>query len=164
MSDNFFGHYKEFVVVPKEENEEGWEEAFVPEDYAMHFILTFSLYDSCISSWSEADKYHVNAENSLKKVVAELNAKRKNLLRLELLELADGKTYFVLALSWKDRKHDEQAVRDKIRTFLEKDFSTDLLIGEMWYQLIGAKGKFERRLFTYTMEKYVPPSFEITRN
>ncbi len=162
MSENFFGQYKEFVVVPKEESKEGLEEDFVPEDYAIHFILTFSLYDSCISSWTEALKYHVNVENSLKKVVAELNAKKKNLLRLEVLELVDGKTYFVLALSWKDMKQDEQAVRDKIRTFLDKDFSTDLLIGEMWYQLIGGKGKFERRLFTYTMEKYEPRSEPLT--
>ncbi|MED4784634.1 hypothetical protein [Brevibacillus choshinensis] len=158
MSENFFGHYKEFVVVPKEEKEEGMEEVFVPEDYASHYILTFSLYDSCISSWKEADKFHVNAENSLKKVVAQLNAKKKSLVRLELLEIDDEITYFVLALSWKEGNNNEQNMRGRIQVFLEKDFSTDLLIGETWYQLIGAKGKFERRLFTYTMEKYEPRS------
>lgn len=158
MSENFFGQYKEFVVVPKEEKEEGMEEVFVPEDYACHYILTFSLYDSCISSWKDADKFHVDAINSLKKVVAELNAKKKNVVRLELLEIDDEKTYFVLALSWKEMRNNEQNVRDRIHTFLEKDFSTDLLIRETWYQLIGAKGKFERRLFTYTMEKYEPRS------
>ncbi|MDF2684509.1 MAG: hypothetical protein K0R47_5699 [Brevibacillus sp.] len=164
MSENFFGHYKEFVVVPKGEKEEGIEEEFVPEDYASHYILTFSLYDSCISSWKEADKFHVDAEHSLKKVVAELNAKKKSLVRLELLEIDDEKMYFVLALSWKERKNSEQTVRDRVQSFLEKDFSTDLLIGETWYQLIGAKGKFERRLFTYTMEKYEPRSSDSYEN
>ncbi|GED33203.1 hypothetical protein BCE02nite_43440 [Brevibacillus centrosporus] len=154
MSENFFGNYKEFVVIPMEENEEGIEEVFVPQDYSIHYILTFSLYDSCISSWREASKYHLDAEKSLRKVVEELNAKKKGIVRLELLEIDDKTTYFVVALSWKDQKEEEEAVRRNIQYFLEKDLSTDLLIGEKWYQLIGAKGKFERRLFAYNMEKY----------
>lgn len=156
MSEHFFGQYKEFVVVPKEAKDEGGEEAFTPQDYAAHYILAFSLYDSVIACWREAAKYHVDAEKSLLKVVADLNAKKRAVLRLELLEIEPKKTYFVLALSWKDGKEEEQAVQARIHSFLEKDFSTDLLIGEMWYQLIGAKGRFERRLFTYTLEKYVP--------
>ncbi|MFD2370985.1 hypothetical protein ACFSO0_13740 [Brevibacillus sp. GCM10020057] len=156
MSENFFGQYKEFVVVPKESKDEGGEGAFTPQDYAAHYILTFSLYDSGIACWREAAKFHVDVEKSLHKVVADLNTKKRAVLRLELLEIDPEKTYFVLALSWRGGEEEEPAVLARIHSFLEKDFSTDLLIGERWYQLIGDKGKFERRLFVYTLEKYVP--------
>ncbi|ELK42729.1 hypothetical protein D478_06954 [Brevibacillus agri BAB-2500] len=73
---------------------------------------------------------------------------------LQILEMEEDQSYFVLALSCKTASDQEQAVMNRITHLLEKDFATDLLIGETWYQLIGTKGKFERKLFSYSIQPY----------
>lgn len=153
MSENFFDKYKEFVVVPKKEQED-MTQAFDPRGYSKHFIVTFSLYDSFISCWREAKKYQIEAGKSIEKVVRDFNAKKNGSYRLQVLEFEEDNSYFVLALSCKKNMESEEAIKDTISNLLERDFSNDLLIGETWYQLIGFKGKFERRLFTVTVMKY----------
>ncbi|KMZ40085.1 MULTISPECIES: hypothetical protein [Bacillales] len=153
MSDPFFSNYKAFVVVPADEKQMG-PEPFSPNDYASHFILTFSLYDAVISSWREATKYKVQAKKGLSNVIEGFNAKRRGTARLHLLEMEEDQAYFVLALSLKIQKDNEKAVMETITNLLDKDFATDLLIGETWYQIIGAKGKFERKLFSYNVQPY----------
>ncbi|GEB34679.1 MULTISPECIES: hypothetical protein [Brevibacillus] len=156
MSDRFFGNYKAFVVIPAKEKGAG-PKAFDPSDYSRHFILTFSLYDSLITCWKEAGKFKVQPRQGLARVIDAFNLKHDGTAYLQMLEMEDDQPYFVLALSCKSAADHEQAAINRITQLLEKDFATDLLIGETWYQLIGAKGKFERKLFSYNIQPYAQP-------
>lgn len=152
MSENFFDKYQEFVVAPPDEKADRTE-PFNPQGYTKHYILTFSLFDSLISCWREAKKYHIDVRKSLEKAVGHFN-KKNGSVHLQILELEEEKAYFVLALSCATTEENEEEVPPAITSLLEKDFANDLLIGETWYQLIGFKGKFERRLFSYTSKAY----------
>ncbi|MED3499722.1 hypothetical protein [Brevibacillus agri] len=153
MSDRFFGNYKAFVVIP-EKKQKAEPKAFDPSDYTRHFVLTFSLYDSLIANWKEAAKFKVQPRQGLARVVDDFNLKHGGDAYLQILEMEEDQSYFVLALSCKTASDQEQAVMNRITHLLEKDFATDLLIGETWYQLIGTKGKFERKLFSYSIQPY----------
>lgn len=153
MSDRFFGNYKAFVVIPEKE-QKGVPKAFDPSNYTRHFVLTFSLYDSLIANWKEASKFQVQPKQSLARVVNAFNLKHGDAVYLQVLEMEEDQSYFVLALSCKTAGDQEQADMNRINHLLEKDFATDLLIAETWYQLIGAKGKFERKLFSYSILPY----------
>jgi hypothetical protein len=153
MSINFFDNYKEFVVIPLEDQDDHVEE-FHPHDYAKHFIITLSLNDSRISSWKEAENYQIKIDKSLEKVVTEFNKKKKGSYHLQVLELEEDKSYFVLALSCKTYHNDEKEFNENITYLLEKMIANPLYVGECWYQLIGEKGRVERKLFTYAYKEY----------
>ncbi len=148
MTDNFFENYQAFVVVPTEETDVT-KEPFNPANYSKHFILTLSLYDPLISCWREARDLNIDIEKSLDRVVEEFNSKKKGSYRLHVLELEENKPYFVMALSCKTNIEQEA-----IPSLLERDFFISLFVAESWYQLIGYRGKFERRLFTFTSKEY----------
>jgi hypothetical protein len=62
--------------------EEQKEKEFNPQDYATHYILTLSLYNSRISNWEEAIKYEVDIEKSIEKVLEEFNHTQKGVYHL----------------------------------------------------------------------------------
>jgi hypothetical protein len=153
MSINFFDNYKEFVVIPLEDKNDHGEE-FHPHDYAKHFIITLSLNDSRITCWKEAENYQIEIDKSLEKVVREFNKKAKGSYYLQILELEEDKLYFVLALSCKAKHDNEKECAENISYLLEKMIANPLYVGECWYQLIGEKGRVERKLFTYAYKEY----------
>jgi hypothetical protein len=159
MSKNFFDNYKEFVVLPSE-NKPACKKEFDPRDYDRHFIVTLSLYDSLISCWSEANKYEIEVEKSLEKVLKEFNKKQQGVYHLQILELKEDTSYFVLALSCKIKEEDEKKITSGIMYILEKMISTPLYNEESWYRLIGEKGRVKRQLFHFTYKEYKEkPSF-----
>ncbi|MGN7470115.1 hypothetical protein [Brevibacillus sp. SAFN-007a] len=153
MSDRFFENYKAFVVLPEKERKAG-PKAFDPSDYTRHFVLTCSLYDSLIANWKEAAKFKVEPRQGLARVIEAFNRKHGDDVYLQILEMEEDQSYFVLALSSATADDQEQEDTNRIVQLLEKDFACDLLIGETWYQLIGDKGKFERKLFSYSILPY----------
>lgn len=152
MDGSFFADYKKFVVLPAEEQKETLKE-FDPRDYATHFVLTLSLYDALISNWSEAIKYGVHVESSLAKALEEFNRKEKGVYHLKTLEIEANKSYFVLALSSKD-KTEHQDANDRISSIIDSMISTPLYVGQSWYRLIGQKGRMNRRLFSFSFREY----------
>lgn len=150
MSHNFFSNYKEFIIYPLEEKK---EKEFDPKDYATHYILTLSLYDSLISNWGEAAKYGIQVEKSIEKVLEEFNNSRKGISHLQLLELEADKSYFVLSLSCKN-KVEEQDANDHISYIIEKVITNPFYVGQSWFQLIGDKGRVNRKLFCLSFREY----------
>jgi len=153
MSGNFFDNYKDFIVVPVEDKKD-YEEVFNPQDYAHHFIITFSLYYPLISCWKDAKKYDIDIEKSLQKVIRECNKKQKGSYYLQVLELEDDTSYFVLALSCNSRIENEEEFHKQISSLFERMLSNPLYVGESWYRLIDYTGRVERTLFTFTYKKY----------
>lgn len=152
MNGNFFADYKSYIVVPKDQ--EVSKEEFDPEDYATYYILTLSLYDSLISSWSEAEKHEIEVEKSIETVLEEFNRKQKGCYHLQKLELESDKPYFVLALSCKTKIENEEAT-EYISYIVEKMISNPFYIGQSWYKLIGEKGRIERKLFSFSFKEYI---------
>ena len=152
MSENFFANYKEFVVTPFIRQRVGDHE-FNPNDYANFYILTFSLYDSLLSSWEDASVYNIDVKKSIDIVLNEFNEKQDDNYHLQLLEYENDKSYFVFALSCKN-KIENQDVTDIVSHYIETLVSNSFYIGQNWYRLIGQKGRIERKLFTISIKEY----------
>jgi hypothetical protein len=150
MNGNFFADYKDFIIYPLEEQK---EKKFNPQDYATHYILTLSLYDSRISNWEEAIKYEIEIEKSIEKVLEEFNHTQKGVYHLQLLELEEDKTYFVLSLSCKT-KIESQKANDSISYIINNIITNPFYVGESWFLLIGDKGRIIRKLFCFSFKEY----------
>jgi hypothetical protein len=93
MSNHFFADYKKFIVIPKQD-EKFSEKGFDPHEFASHFILTLSIFDPVISSWTEASKHEIEVEKSIEHVLDTFNQRNHGVYHLNLLELEEDKTYF----------------------------------------------------------------------
>lgn len=152
MSGNFFANYKEFIIIPLEEQKAN-QKAFDPQDYATHYILTLSLYDSLLSNWRDAIKYEIEVENSIKKVIEEFNKTQKGIYHLQLLELENDESYFVLSLSCKTKIENKDA-SDRITYIIENIISNPFYVAQSWFRLIGDKGRLKRKLFSFSFKEY----------
>jgi hypothetical protein len=161
MNENFFADYKNFVVIPSEKQTVG-NERFDPKDYSSYYILTVSLYDSLLSNWKDANKYEIDVKKSIDIVLDEFNKKQKGMNHLQLLEFENDKSYFVMALSCKN-KFEKQEENNRISNYIEKLISNPFYIGQNWYKLIGHKGRNERKLFSFSIKEYtIEMEFELT--
>ncbi|MBS4177751.1 hypothetical protein [Lederbergia citrea] len=150
MKGNFFANYKEFIIYPLEDEK---EKEFDPKEYASHFILTFSLYESLLSNWGDAEKYAIEVEKSIQKVLDEFNHSQKGIYHLQLLELEGDKSYFVLSLSCKNKIENEEA-NDRISYIIDRLISNSFYVGQSWFRLIGNKGRNMRKLFCFSFKEY----------
>jgi len=152
MSNRFFADYKKFIVVPEQE-EKYSDKGFDPHEFASHFILTLSIFDPVISSWAESSKHEIDVEKSIEHVLEGFNERYHGVYHLKLLELEMDKTYFVLALSVKDKIEPEQA-EFGISNIIEKMISNPFYIGQSWYKFTSEKGRVERKLFCFSFKEY----------
>lgn len=152
MKGDFFSNYEKFIILPTDEQKANQE--FNAGEYGSHFILTLSLYDSLIESWSEASKFEIEIEMSLQKVLEDFNRKQGDSYHVQLLELVSDKSYFVMALSCKNKIENEDA-EDRISYVLDILLSNHFYVGQSWYRLIGDKGRIKRKLFTYSYKEYL---------
>jgi hypothetical protein len=152
MSGEFFANYKEFIRIPIEKQKHKHKE-FDPQDYALHYILTLSLNDSLLSNWGEANKYEIEVDKSIEKVLEEFNKTQKGLYHLQLLELEEDQLYFVLSLSCKT-KVDKQVAEEQIAHIIEKVISNPFYVGQSWFRLIGDRGRIDRKLFCFSFIEY----------
>ncbi|PLR91106.1 hypothetical protein [Bacillus sp. T33-2] len=160
MSENFFADYKNYIVIPLEEKKTG-KKAFDPADYATFYILTLSLYDSLLTNWKDASKYEIEVEKSIKKVLEDFNRSQNGIYHLQLLELDDTQSYFVLALSCKDKIEKDEA-NDYIAYIIEKLLSNRFYIGQHWYRVTGERGRIERKLFCFSFKEYTMSDKRVT--
>ncbi|PGS51206.1 hypothetical protein [Bacillus sp. AFS041924] len=152
MTENFFANYEQFVVPPLYQIKRE-EQTFNPKDYAMYYILTVSLYDSLISDWNDAAKYNINVRKSIDHVLNDFNERKVGKYHLQLLEFENDKSYFVIALSIKN-KIEKDKINEIISSYIEQLISNSFYIGQSWYWLIGQKGKRERKLFNISIKEY----------
>ncbi|GHI01106.1 hypothetical protein [Neobacillus kokaensis] len=152
MTENFFADYKKFIVVPEEEKRVGTE-VFAPENYSAHYILTLSIFDTRLSTWNDAGKFEIDIEKSIKTVLEEFNQKQHKKYHLQLLELDKFTNYFILALSCKT-KFEQGKETDSISHILDTMLMNPFYVGQKWFNLIGEKGKVERKLFCYSFKEY----------
>ncbi|CAH0345355.1 hypothetical protein [Bacillus sp. CECT 9360] len=151
MNGNFFADYKNYIVLPVEQ--EVSKEEFDPKDYGTYYILTLSLYDSLISKWSEATKFDIDVEKSIETVLAEFNKRHKSKYHLQILELESDKSYFVLALSCKNEVENQEGM-DRIPYIVEKRLSNPFYTGQCWFNLVGQRGRMSRKLFCFSFREY----------
>ncbi|OLS33492.1 hypothetical protein [Bacillus sp. MRMR6] len=152
MNEDFFADYKKFIVTPVDEKKNG-KEAFDPKNYASHYILTLSIFDSRITSWKEASKYEIDVEKSIKMVLEEFNLQQFEKYHLELLELDHSKNYFVLALSSKT-KFETKEENDRISFIVDRILLNPFYVGQGWFNIVGEKGRVARKLFQWSNMKY----------
>ncbi|OIK12737.1 hypothetical protein [Bacillus sp. MUM 13] len=152
MDGDFFADYKDYIVLPEEPNS-STQGTFNPKDFAAFYILTLSLNDPLITSWSEAERYEIDANDSLEKVLEEFNRNHKDLFHLQSLEFDSDKPYFVLALSCRS-KIEESEAETVLSSIVEKMLTNPFYIGQNWYKFIGEKGRVERKLFLYSYKEY----------
>ncbi|WP_409288403.1 hypothetical protein [Peribacillus sp. SCS-37] len=152
MTGKFFADYSQFIVIPEEEKKT-LAKQFNPADYASHYILTLSLYDALVTKWSDAGKYEVIPEKGIQTVLDDFNLRQRETLYLQLLELDKEKSYFVMALSIKDKLSLEESEL-KISHIVEKMLTNPFYIGQSWYKLIGDKGRIQRKLFCFSFREY----------
>lgn len=152
MNENFFADYKKFIVTPVDEKTNGIE-VFDPKNFASHYILTLSIYNSRLSNWRDASKYDIDVEKSIKTVLKEFNQKQSERYHLELLELDRFNNYFVLALSSKV-KFETKEENDGISYIVDRMLTNPFYVGQGWFNLIGEKGRVERKLFCCSFKKY----------
>jgi hypothetical protein len=152
MNDNFFADYKKFIVSPDDEKKIG-REIFDPKNFPSHFILTLSIFNSRLSTWEDASKYDINVRESIETVLDEFNQKQYERYHLQLLELDKTKDYFVLALSSKI-KFDLNEENDQISFIVNKMLTNPFYVGQKWFNLIGEKGRVNRKLFCCSFMKY----------
>ncbi|MFJ5717556.1 hypothetical protein [Neobacillus sp. NPDC093127] len=152
MNETFFADYKKFIVTPVGEMTTG-NEVFDPKNYSSHYILTLSIYNSRLSNWRDASKYDIDVEKSIKTVLMEFNQKQNERYHLELLELDRFKNYFVLALSSKT-KFETKEENDRISYVVDRMLTNPFYVGQGWFNLIGEKGRVERKLFCCSFMKY----------
>lgn len=153
MNENFFADYKKFIVVPEDETKVGKEE-YDPKKYAAHYILTLSIFNSRIANWWEANKYEIDIEKSIKTVLKEFNEKQQGKYYLQLLELDKFTNYFILALSSKT-KFEPGKESDCISAIIDKMLMNPFYIGQNWFNLIGERGRVERKLFRCSFKEYI---------
>jgi hypothetical protein len=153
MSENFFVDYKKFIVVPEDEMRVG-KEVFDPKNYAAYYILTLSIFDSRLSTWRDASKYDIDVEKSIKTVLENFNKKQRGLYHLQLLELDKFTNYFIMALSSKT-KFEPGEENDRISSIIDKMLTNPFYIGQNWFNLVGDKGRVERKLFCCSFKEYV---------
>jgi hypothetical protein len=152
MNGNFFANYSKFIVVPSVAPKVGKKD-YDPQDYATYYILTLSLYDPLLLKWSEAYKYEIDVDKSIVTVLEEFNKKREGEFHLQLLELDQEKSYFVLALSCKDKIENEKA-NERITYLIEKVLTNPFYVGQGWYKITGEKGRIDRSLFCCSFKEY----------
>jgi hypothetical protein len=153
MVENFFADYKKFIVAPEDEKRVG-KEVFDPKNYAAYYILTLSIFNSRISTWRDASKYDIDVEKSIKTVLKDFNQKQCERYHLQLLELDKFKNYFVLALSSKT-KFEPGEENDRISFIIDKMLTNPFYVGQEWFNLIGERGRVERKLFCCSFKEYV---------
>lgn len=76
----------------------------------------------------------------------EFNQKQYERYHLELLELDRFNNYFVLALSSKT-KFETKEENDRISYVVDRMLTNPFYVGQGWFNLIGEKGRVERKLF-----------------
>jgi hypothetical protein len=151
MTTNFFANYKDFIILPLEEKVNITE--FKPQDFVTHYILTLSLNESLISCWKEANKYELDIKQSIEDVLADFNRNQNGLYFLQVLELDEDKSYFVLSLSCKYAFESDE-VNKRISYIIEKLLSNPFYVGQSWFRLIGEKGRIRRKLFCFSYREY----------
>jgi UTP-glucose-1-phosphate uridylyltransferase len=153
MKENFFADYKKFVVVPVEEKPVG-KRAYDPKEYAAYYILTLSIFNSRLVTWKDANKYEIDIEKSVKKVLEDFNMMEDGNYHLQLLELDKFKNYFILALSSKNRFNPEEEQK-RISDIVDRRITNAFYVGQNWFNFIGEKGRIERKLFCYWYKEYI---------
>ncbi|MCQ6277698.1 hypothetical protein [Bacillus sp. EB600] len=152
MSENFFADYKKFIVVPEDENRVG-KEVYDPKNYAAYYILTLSIFNSRISTWRDASKFEIDVEKSIKTVILDFNQNQRGIYHLQLLELDRFKNYFILALSSKTKFEEEEA-KERISFIIDRILTNPFYVAQNWFNLIGEKGRVERKLFCWSFKEY----------
>ncbi|MGG3471438.1 hypothetical protein ABES02_28715 [Neobacillus pocheonensis] len=152
MIENFFADYKKFIVEPEDEKRVV-NEVFDPKNYEAYYILTLSIFNSRLSTWKDASKFEIDVENSIKTVLLDFNQKQREKYHLQLLELDKFKNYFILALSSKTKFNPEEE-NDRISLIVNKILTNPFYVGQNWFNLIGEKGRVERKLFCYSFKEY----------
>lgn len=156
MSENFFADYKKFVVEPEDVNLAN-KDVYDPKNYAAYYILTLSIFNSRLTTWRDASKYEIDVEKNIKTVLADFNQKQKGVFHLQLLELDKFKNYFILALSSKT-KFEQNEENERISFIIEKMLTNPFYVGQNWFNIIGEKGKVERKLFCWSYREYIVAS------
>ena len=152
MSENFFADYKKFIVVPEDENRVG-KEVYDPKNYSSYYILTLSIFNSRISTWRDASKFEIDVEKSIKTVLLDFNQKQRGIYHLQLLELDRFKNYFILALSSKT-KFEQEEENERISFIIDKMLTNPFYVAQNWFNLIGERGRVERKLFYWSFKEY----------
>jgi hypothetical protein len=155
MSENFFADYKKFIVEPENSNLT-YKDVYDPQNYAAYYILTLSIFNSRLTSWREASKYEIDVEKSIKTVLADFNKKQQGTYHLQLLELDKFKNYFILALSTKT-KFEPNEENDRISIIIDKMLTNPFYVSQNWFNMIGEKGRVERKLFSWSFREYIVP-------
>lgn len=153
MSENFFADYKKFIVEPENSNLT-YKDVYDPQNYAAYYILTLSIFNSRLTSWREASKYEIDVEKSIKTVLADFNKKQQGTYHLQLLELDKFKNYFILALSTKT-KFEPNVENDRISIIIDKMLTNPFYVSQNWFNMIGEKGRVERKLFCWSYREYI---------
>ncbi|SEN21916.1 hypothetical protein SAMN05192533_11072 [Mesobacillus persicus] len=152
MSTQFFADYKKYIVIPVEKPEFS-KKSFDPREYASHYILTLSIFEPVICNWTQASKHEIDVKKSIEDVLTVFNQKHYGQFHLELLEIVEDKTYFVVALSVKNTVEPQQA-EFEISNIVDKMISNPFYIGQSWYKLTSEKGRVERKLFSFSFKEY----------
>jgi hypothetical protein len=152
MSENFFADYRKFVVEPEDVNLAN-KDVYDPKNYAAYYILTLSIFNSRLTTWRDASKYEIDIEKSIKTVLSDFNKKQKDTFHLQLLELDKFKNYFILALSSKTKLEPNEE-NERISLIIEKMLTNPLYVGQNWFNIIGEKGRVERKLFCWSYKEY----------
>lgn len=153
MIENFFADYKKFIVEPEDENRVV-NEVFDPKNYAAYYILTLSIFDSRVLTWKDANKFDIDVEKNIKTVLWDFNQKQRGQYHLQLLELDMSKNYFILALSTKTKFNAEEENK-RISYIIDKLLTNPFYVAQNWFNLIGEKGRVERKLFCCSFKEYV---------
>jgi hypothetical protein len=152
MSKSFFADYKKYIVIPDEEKKVG-KKAFDPREFAGHYILTLTIYQPVIKTWAQAEKFNIDPQKSIEKVLEDFNQKHHDLYHLELLELEDQQLYFVVAFSCRE-KIEEDKTEGLISHIVERLLTNPFYIAQSWYNLTSERGRVERKLFCYSYRVY----------
>ncbi|MEH7336060.1 hypothetical protein V7161_25875 [Neobacillus drentensis] len=152
MIENFFADYKKFIVVPEDEKRLV-NEVFDPKNFAAYYILTLSIFDSRLATWRDASKFDIDIEKSIKTVLKDFNQNQRENYHLQLLELDKFKNYFILALSSKT-KFNPGEEKDRISFIIDRLLTNPFYVAQNWFNLIGEKGKVERKLFCCSFKEY----------
>jgi hypothetical protein len=153
MSENFFADYKKFIVEPENINLTN-NDVYDPKNYAAYYILTLSIFNSRITTWRDAGKYEIDVEKSIKTIIADFNKKQHGIYHLQLLELDKFKNYFILALSTKTKFEPDQE-SDGISFIIDKMLTNPFYVSQNWFNMIGEKGRVERKLFCWSYREYM---------
>jgi hypothetical protein len=98
-------------------------------------------------------------EKSIKTVLKDFNLQQRERYHLQLLELDRFTNYFILALSSKT-KFEPGEENDRISFIIDKILTNPFYVGQSWFNLIGEKGRVERKLFNCSFKKYAMESHD----